>query len=116
MRLAPDHAHAPLDEDLILYIDDLRCSPAFEDCDDVDALERLMQERPNASDEELIATYRSYEAETAALLARESIWGSVVRVANALLEKGKLQDEQAVGLLSSGVKGGDFLDEARHIA
>ena len=105
MRLAPDLATSKSDDDLIFWLRDVRRGNPDES-DDADVFQRLMQTRPNASNEDLLAVYRSYEAETATLLSRADVWESIERVAHALLESGKLSGEQVEVLLVAGVKDG----------
>ncbi len=75
-----------------------------------------METRPDASDEDLMALYRGYEAETAALLARPAVWASVQRVAEALLERGKLTDAEVVEMLGADVEDGVFAEQPASMA
>ncbi len=112
MRLAPDLARPFPDEELLACLEDLRWWGHSDlQGDEADVFERLMETRPDASDEDLMALYRGYEAETAALLARPAVWASVQRVADALLERGRLTDAEVVEMLGAEVEDGVFAEQ-----
>jgi hypothetical protein len=58
--------------------------------DDGDAIRHLLKLHPEATDAELIAAYRRYEAETWALLEDPERWSEIELVAAELLKHGKI--------------------------
>jgi hypothetical protein len=100
MRIAP-HLALPREADhLADLIFDVRYEGGdFDDTDDGKVLARLLQTRPDASDDDLITVYRSYEAQTASILRQSDVWSSIERVANALLQHGKLSHDDVVDLI-----------------
>jgi hypothetical protein len=79
------------DDDLECIIDAVRFGWEDEaDGDDGDAIRRLVKLHPEATDAELIAAYRRYEAETLALLEDPRLWSEIERVAAELLKRGKI--------------------------
>ena len=98
-RLTPDRAKRHSDDDLLFHIDEVRDG---EDCfweadvadDDAQTFARILEEYPDATDDELISHYREYEKQTAALLEKDEIWGTIEKLARALLERGKLSKDE----------------------
>ena len=60
----------------------------------------LIEHRPNATEEELVAAYREYEVKTTALLMEPDIWAAIEALASALCEKGKLMAEEVEAILN----------------
>ncbi len=58
------------------------------DNDDGNAIRHLLKLHPAATDAELVALYRRYEAETLALINEH--WSNVERVATKLIKSGEL--------------------------
>jgi hypothetical protein len=65
------------------------------DCDDGDAIRHLLRLHPDATDAELIALHRRYEAETLALLEDPALWSKIERVAAELVALGEISATQA---------------------
>jgi hypothetical protein len=96
-RLGPRSAS---DEDLMDTIDAVRRGDEFEiDCfgDGADALAHLLRLRPDATDAELAALYRRYEAETAEILP--DLWPQIERLAAELISLGKIDAARAHAVL-----------------
>jgi hypothetical protein len=89
------------DEDLFYEIANLDWYDAEfdEDSDDIDTFLVLKESLPDASDDELLAAYRVYEAKTLALLKQPKVWEAVEALAVALCQKGKLEAEEATEIL-----------------
>ncbi|WP_321528308.1 hypothetical protein [Sedimenticola selenatireducens] len=84
-----------LKEDLEFYIDD-----ELEEGDQLDSLRAIREEQPDRSDSEIIDCFRSLEAECWEMLNNPEIWANVVKVAEALLVKGKLLQDEVEALLN----------------
>jgi hypothetical protein len=91
------------DEDLRSVLDDLYWDEVEfdEGSDDLDTFVTLKESLPDATDDELLAAYRVYEAKTLALLKEPKVWNAVEAVAVALCQKGKLEAEEITEILDN---------------
>ena len=88
------------DEDVMDTIEAVRHGDEIEiDCfgDDADALAHLLRLRPDATDAELAALYRRYEAETAEILS--NLWPQIEGLAAELIRLGTIDAPRAHAVL-----------------
>jgi hypothetical protein len=95
IRLTPDRAKRRSDDELLNEIAEVRCGEVWDAEDDSETFARILKDHFDATDEELIFQYRKYEKQTAALLEKEEIWGTIEELARMLLECGKLSEDEA---------------------
>jgi hypothetical protein len=79
-------------------------TPASADEDDIGSddfltFEALLKDHPNALDEELIAKYRKYQNDVMDELDEPVIWNAIETLAALLLEKGKVECDEANELI-----------------
>ena len=89
------------DDELLSLISDIRYweQDSENHGDGHDAFIALLDESPNANDNELIHQYRYYENICIGHLEKQRIWQAVERVAQGLIEKGKLNAEEVEQLI-----------------
>jgi hypothetical protein len=63
-------------------------------CDESDALKAIKEENPDWTNEAIIGEYKSYRDECWERLQDPTIWGNIEKLANLLLEKGRLEHEE----------------------
>ncbi len=89
------------DEDLEFSLDEARYeAEAINDGDDEGTFREMLKEFPDKSDDELISMFREFEHWTWETISEDSVWQSVVRVAEALITKGSLTAAEVETLLA----------------
>jgi hypothetical protein len=78
------------DDDLQSIIDDIRYDQEEVEGDAFDLLELLLRDNPDASDDDLIATFRQFEQKTINLLDEPIVWRAIKIIATLLVKHGKL--------------------------
>jgi hypothetical protein len=95
--LNPIRAHRRTDEDLnhVYEFSEFENEGSDDEC----VLKALRSENPEMDLPEFIAAYRAYEHRTLELLARPIIWQTIVRIAEALIQEGRLSQEEVEVLI-----------------
>jgi hypothetical protein len=101
--LDPTCAHRRSDSDLT-YTYHYHLDPSYSDSDDALVFRTLNMQYPGMTLPAFIAAYRAYEQITLGLLARPIIWHTITRVAEALIQKGRLSREEVEVLIPDEVR------------
>jgi hypothetical protein len=112
MRLNPDRAKPPSDQDLTITLVTSHY-PDEAETDDEKVLSKLKTAHPNEDEGQIIARYRALEQQTLELVRQEHIWSAIEIIAEELLRRKHLSQSEVEDLLPDGIQWGGRLAAAR---
>lgn len=112
MRLAPDRAKPPSNEDLRIALVTSHY-PDEAETDDEKVLSKLKTAHPNEGTGQILARYRALEQQTLELVGQEHIWSAIEIIAEELLRRKHLSRSEVEELLPDEIWWGGRLAAAR---